>query len=112
MLAGDSHNAWAFELANAGKPAGVEFGVHGTTSPGFEGSLRGIAPDRLAQSLLARNAELKWCETSRRGYMTVSLTREAVRCDWHLLATVRERRIEIQNVSATSARGSKRLVFS
>lgn len=111
-LAGDSHNAWAFDLANDGKPAGVEFGVQSVTSPGFENSLRGVAPDRLAGSLVAANPELKWCDTSRRGYMTVSFTPDEVRCDWHLLDTVRDRSLAATTRTARVARGGNRLALT
>lgn len=90
-LAGDSHNAWAYDLANDGRPAGVEFGVQGVTSPGLESYMRGAAPERVAAALVATNPELKWCDTSRRGYMTLSLSPDAAQCDWHFLETIRER---------------------
>lgn len=110
-IAGDSHNAWAFELANGGKPAGVEFGTNSVTSPGFEASLRGITPDRVAQSLIAANPELKWCDTSRRGYMTLSFTPDELRCDWQLLDTVRERSMHAATQTARVARGRRRMTI-
>lgn len=90
-LAGDSHNAWAFDLVTDGKPAGVEFGVQGTTSPGYESYLRGIDPKIVARSLVDTNPDLKWCDTAQRGYMMVSLTPEAAQCDWHFMETIRTR---------------------
>lgn len=90
-LAGDTHNAWAFDLVEDGKPAGVDFGVQGTTSPGYESYLRGIDPSVVARSLIAADPTLKWCDTSRRGYMTLSLAHDEARCDWHLLDTIRAR---------------------
>lgn len=90
-LAGDSHNAWAHDLANNGSPAGVEFGVQGVTSPGMESYMRGADPKQVAAALIGANPELKWCETERRGYMTLSLTPDAAQCDWHFLETIRAR---------------------
>ena len=90
-LAGDSHNAWAYDLANNGSPAGVEFGVQGVTSPGMESYMRGADPKQVAAALIGTNPELKWCETERRGYMTLSLTPDAAQCDWHFLETIRAR---------------------
>ena len=43
VICGDSHNAWAFDLAQDGKPAGVEFAGHSVTSPGLN---RRSAPTR------------------------------------------------------------------
>ena len=112
-LAGDSHNAWAFNLTNGGKSAGVEFATPAVTSPGFESELKGIAPEALATSLKAANPEIAWCDTARRGYMMVTLTREAARCDWTLLETIREKGVlTAQTVTATSARGSRRLTVA
>jgi alkaline phosphatase D len=110
-IAGDSHNAWAFELANDGKPAGVEFGTNSVSSPGLEWSLRGIAPDRLAQSLVAANPELKWCDTARRGYMTLSFTPDELRCDWQQLDTVRDRAFSAATQTARVARGAARMAL-
>jgi alkaline phosphatase D len=108
-IAGDSHNAWAFELANDGRPAGVEFGTQSVTSPGFEGSLRGVTPERVARSLVAANPELKWCDTARRGYMILSFTPDELRTDWHLLDTVRERSTRAAVQTARVARGRSRM---
>jgi alkaline phosphatase D len=112
MIAGDTHNAWAFDLANEERPAGVEFGGQSVSSPGFEGSLRGIAPKDLAAALVAENAELKWCDTARRGYMTVTLSAEEARCDWHFLETIRERSTKLaETVTARTSRGTNRLTL-
>ena len=109
-LAGDSHNAWAFELAEAGTAAGVEFGTPGVTSPGYEAYLRAIDPAEVARLMVETNPELKWCDTSRRGYMTLSLTPDAARCDWHLLETIAARSTAMLAApTATVAHGSNRM---
>lgn len=91
VLAGDSHNAWANNLASGNAPAGVEFGGHSVTSPGAESSLSWIAPERLAADTVALNPGLKWCDTSRRGYMAVELTPSRSSCEWRFMDTVRQR---------------------
>lgn len=73
VLSGDSHNAWAYDLAQDGRPAGVEFAGHAVTSPGYESSTA-ADPKAIARALVETNAELKWCDTSRRGYMALTLT--------------------------------------
>lgn len=90
VLCGDSHNAWAFDLAQDGKPAGVEFAGHSVTSPGYENSVS-VDPKVVANALVDANPELKWCDTSRRGYMAVTLTPEKVTNDWLFVDTVTER---------------------
>ncbi len=90
VIAGDSHNAWAYDLAQDGRPAGVEFAGHAVTSPGYESSTA-ADPKVIARALVETNPELKWCDTSRRGYMALMLTPDAVRNDWLFADTVRQR---------------------
>ena len=91
VLSGDSHNGWAFDLAADGQPAGVEFAGHSVTSPGLEGYFSGVSSDAVAAALRDTNPTLKWADLGRRGYMTVELTPEAARCDWHFVSDIRER---------------------
>ena len=90
VLSGDSHNAWAYDLAQDGRPAGVEFAGHAVTSPGYESSTA-ADPKAIARALVETNAELKWCDTSRRGYMALTLTPDQVRNDWLFADTIRQR---------------------
>jgi alkaline phosphatase D len=48
VLAGDSHNAWAFDLDHKGQRVGVELAGHSVTSPGADGTIRWRKPDALA----------------------------------------------------------------
>lgn len=91
VVTGDSHNGWAYDLPEGGKPAGVEFGGHSVTSPGFEQSTRGIDPKMVAGALLNKNnPELRWVDTSNRGYMHLSLTPQAATNEWVFMDTVRD----------------------
>jgi alkaline phosphatase D len=90
VISGDSHNAWAYDLAQDGKPAGVEFAGHAVTSPGYESSTA-TDPKVIARALVETNTELKWCDTSRRGYMALTLMPDQVRNDWLFAETVRTR---------------------
>jgi len=111
VISGDSHNAWAFDLAEGGKAAGVEFGGQSVTSPGYEEAL--VAnPAVVRDGLVARNSELKWCDTSRRGYMAVAFTPENVRCDWVFMQTVRNQSLATgPGQSATVARGRRQMAL-
>ena len=91
VLAGDSHNAWAFDLEHQGNRIGVEMACHSVTSPGAEQSLAWVKPDALARASVARNPQLKWCDTARRGYTAIELTPASATAEWRFLATVRER---------------------
>uniref|UniRef100_UPI0035C94857 alkaline phosphatase D family protein n=1 Tax=uncultured Sphingomonas sp. TaxID=158754 RepID=UPI0035C94857 len=88
VLSGDSHNAWAFDLGQDGKPVGVEFAGHAVTSPGYEAATR-ADPKLVAATLVRANPELKWCDTSRRGYMAMTLTPTSASNDWIMLDTIK-----------------------
>ncbi|MGB7408996.1 MAG: alkaline phosphatase D family protein [Pontixanthobacter sp.] len=103
VLAGDSHNGWAFELKNDGAPAGVEFAGQSVTSPGFEGTIGWIDPDVLARTVVAGNSELKWADTSRRGYMAVELTPDAVTCEYRFTGDVRRRTSSVTDTHRMAA---------
>ena len=90
VISGDSHNGWAYDLAQDGKAAGVEFAGHGVTSPGYESAIK-VDPKQVAAALVASSPELKWCDTSRRGYMVLTLTPERVTNDWIFVDTIKAR---------------------
>jgi len=90
MLSGDSHNAWAYSLAEGGRPAGVEFAGQAVTSGGIEGDLT-VDPKIVAQGFVAANPELKWADTSRRGYMMIDITPQRVTGEWLFMQTIKAR---------------------
>jgi alkaline phosphatase D len=90
VLCGDSHNAWAFDLAQDDRPAGVEFAGHSVTSPGYENAVS-IDPRQVAAALVAASPELKWCDTSHRGYMALTLTPDRATNDWVFVDTILQR---------------------
>lgn len=91
VLSGDSHNGWAFEFGEGGKPAGVEFGGHSVTSPGYETYFKGAAPATVAERVVQSSPELKWADTSNRGYMAIELTPERVTGEWVMMEDIRTR---------------------
>jgi alkaline phosphatase D len=102
VLAGDTHNAWAFDLAHEGTPVGVELGGNSVSSPGFETYLTFVKPDTLAAALVAENEQLKWADTAQRGYMMVELTPARATTEYRFVAGIRQR--------STRLAGTKRLV--
>ncbi|WP_375421157.1 alkaline phosphatase D family protein [uncultured Sphingomonas sp.] len=90
VISGDSHNAWAYDLAQDGKPAAVEFAGQAVTSPGYEAGV-GTDPKTVAASLVRANRELKWCDTSRRGYMAMTIAPDRVTNDWIMVDTIKQR---------------------
>ena len=101
-LTGDSHNAWAFDLAHGSEAVGVELAGQSVTSPGYESYLSTLPPRDFAGALVGHNPQLKWAETSRRGYMAVELTPAKAICEWRFNDTVRQR--------STTLAGTHRLV--
>ncbi|MBS0478136.1 MAG: alkaline phosphatase D family protein [Proteobacteria bacterium] len=90
VISGDSHNGWAYDLGQAGRPAGVEFAGQSVTSNGYEGSTK-TDPRVIAAGLVAANPELKWCDTSRRGYMALTITPARVSNDWMFVDSIKTR---------------------
>ncbi len=91
VLAGDTHNAWGFELTHGADKVGVEIGVSSVSSPGLESNLPAIAPRDFARSVVERNAELAWADTAQRGYAMVELSRDKAVAEFRFTDSVRAR---------------------
>ena len=103
-LAGDTHNAWGFDLAHSGEKVGVEFATHSVSSPGLESYLGAIPPQNLARAVVSHNGSLKYADTSQRGYMVVELTPNTASAEFRFMAGIRQR--------STSIAGTKRISTS
>jgi alkaline phosphatase D len=91
-LAGDTHNAWASNLADAqGVAVGVEFATSSVTSPGFETFFPTENPQTLARGLEALIGPLAYTDSSQRGYMIVTATATECRADWRYVDTIYNR---------------------
>lgn len=101
VLAGDTHNGWAFELDTGGTKAGVEFGTPGVTSPGLERSLGMIPPTDFARAAVQANDQLKWADTSQRGYMAIELTPTRAVTEYRFVESIKTR--------STRLAGTKRI---
>ncbi|MEL6876678.1 MAG: alkaline phosphatase D family protein [Pseudomonadota bacterium] len=114
VLAGDTHNGWAFELDHGGAGAkervGVEFGVPGVTSPGLESALPMLPPGAFAKSAASANEQLVWADTSQRGYMLVELTPTRATTEMRFVDTIKSRSTRLAGVKRlTSEAGSQRI---
>ncbi|TIX49844.1 alkaline phosphatase [Alteraurantiacibacter aquimixticola] len=79
FLTGDSHSFWANQLADdAGRPAGIELGTAGVSSPGdFVASGFGDALSRQLDTVFAQHVpEVVWTDNMHQGYVRLDLTRE------------------------------------
>lgn len=95
VLAGDTHNGWAFELAQDNAQVGVELGVCSVSSPGFESYLSFIPPADLASALVSTNDQLVWADTAQRGYMVVELTPARAVTEYRFVAGIRQRSTQL-----------------
>lgn len=110
VLAGDTHNGWAFELGHQGAKVGVELGVCSVSSPGFEAYLSFIPPANLADALVGANAQLKWADTAQRGYMVVELTPTQAVTEYRFTGGVKQRSARLAGTKRiTSEKGSGKL---
>ena len=110
VLAGDTHNAWAFDLAHNGAPVGVEFGTSSVSSPGFESYLSSVPPQLLEGALVGANEELKWADTSQRGYMMVELTPEAASSEFRFVAGTKTRSTQLAGTKKLSVQAGARVL--
>lgn len=90
VLAGDTHNAWAFDLKADDNVVAAEFGTPSVTSPGLEKYIP-ISPRKLSRAVTKASNELKWTNTVQRGYVLLTVTQERVRADYYFLDTVSDR---------------------
>jgi alkaline phosphatase D len=92
VLAGDTHNAWANDLADLqGNAIGVEFAGTSVSSPGFETIFPNENPIEFARGLEALIGPLVYADTSRRGFLLITATEAECRADWRYVSTVLSR---------------------
>ena len=96
VLAGDSHSFWANELSDAsGTLVAAEFGTTGVTSPGFADMLPG-AP--LNEALIARNPEVKYCDSAAKGFVKLTLTRDKAVAEMVAVSTIYAPEYEVKTL--------------
>ena len=102
-LSGDSHNGWFTNLTTlAGEKLGVEFAATSVSAPGFESAgLAGLASSIDGSALvptlgaaavgagLGLIDDVNYCDTTRRGYLLVTVTADAVKGEYVYINTVK-----------------------
>jgi alkaline phosphatase D len=103
-LAGDTHNAWASNLTDAaGQRVGVEFATASVSSPGFERALPLISGPVLSDAFPRLVSDLRYAETSKRGYLVLTLTPAEARGDWTEVSTVLSRSYSVRLAASLHA---------
>lgn len=111
VLAGDTHNAWASDLQDQfGRAVGVEFATAAVSSPGLECSFPKVEANQVASCMREMLPQLRYAQTSMRGYMLITATEKEVRCDWRFVDTVHSQNFKRQaGHSLRVAAGKKHL---
>lgn len=94
VLTGDSHSFWANSLKDAeGRPAGVELGTAGITSPGdFVESGFGDDLSRQLDLAFAQHCpEIDWTDNMHQGYVRLELARDAALATFVAVDTISDR---------------------
>ena len=87
VLSGDSHAAWANDLADAsGAAVATEFGTTAITSPSYGDVLPGIG-EAIAQA----NDEVAFCDQQGKGYLLLTLTASEAVAEFRAVSTVTAR---------------------
>lgn len=111
VLAGDTHNAWASNLADAGgTPVGVEFATASVSSPGLEEYVSEVAPAELAASFVDIVGPLQYAETTHRGFMVVTASAEACQAEWRFVSTVKAADHEVFAGATWQVRSGQRVL--
>jgi alkaline phosphatase D len=107
-LAGDTHNAWAFNLRNAqGNAVGIELGTPGISSPGLESFLP-LPIETTQASFLASSPELVEADTSQRGWALLTLTPSGAETQFRYVSTVLSREYSVTSSAPLRASAGKR----
>jgi len=95
VLAGDTHNAWAFNMKNRiGDDFGVEIGAPGITSPGME-SFIPATTETVEDSLRLSSPEIAYVDASRRGWAEATVAPDSVSARWHYVDTILDRNFKV-----------------
>jgi alkaline phosphatase D len=95
FLTGDSHDFWANRLADAtGRPAGIELGTSGITSPGdfVDSGFDRATSARLDAALAEHNPEVVWTDNLYNGFVKLVLGRDRGEATFVAVDTVVSRR--------------------
>jgi len=95
VLAGDTHNAWGFNLKNeTGENFGIEIGAPAITSPGWETYVP-IDPKVIEDAVKKSSTELAYLDASRRGWAEVTLSQESVLSRWHFVDEILDKNYKV-----------------
>lgn len=104
VLAGDTHNAWHSDLTlMSGQKVGEEFATSSVTSPGLEAYLS-LPPAQVKAIFEGVVKDLKWMDSSRRGYLKLTVTSGQVQGEWLFIDTITSRTYKVDVPAAAEKR--------
>jgi len=92
-LAGDTHNAWAFNLTpdNEDSPVAVEMATPSVSSPGMENYFSNNDPVELSKRFVDRNPDMVYQNSHQRGWLHLTLKSDECIGQWRFVDTVKSR---------------------
>ena len=104
VLAGDTHNAWHSNLTLMnGRKVGEEFATSSVSSPGLETYLA-LPPAQVKAIFEGVVNDLKWMDSSRRGYLKLSISPAQVQGEWFFIDTISSRTYKVETPTAAEKR--------
>jgi alkaline phosphatase D len=104
VLAGDTHNAWHSDLTLlSGQKVGEEFATSSVSSPGLETYLA-LPPAQVKAIFEGVVKDLKWMDSSRRGYLKLSITPSQVQGEWFFIDTITSKAYKVDTPTASEKR--------
>ena len=104
VLAGDTHNAWHSDLTlMSGQKVGEEFATSSVSSPGLEAYLS-LPPAQVKAIFEGVVKDLKWMDSSRRGYLKLTVSTAQVQGEWLFIDTISSRTYKVNTPTAAEKR--------
>ena len=103
VLAGDTHNAWCSRLTLVnGTVVGQEYGTSSVSSPGFEEYLSALPPAQTKQIFEGVVNDLRYADTSRRGFLLMTFTPTEAKGTFCFVSTVKSRTYTVDATTTLS----------
>jgi alkaline phosphatase D len=101
ILTGDTHIAWANEVADAQGRVAVEFGTTSVTSPSEAAYFSPFGVD-FAAGVRARNPHIKYTDPEHHGFLLLTLSKEQALAEFFAVSTILSKTFETTRVAAFS----------
>ncbi|MGD9979696.1 MAG: alkaline phosphatase [Hyphomonadaceae bacterium] len=99
VVTGDTHTAWANEVNDSQGRVAVEFGATSITSPGDGEYFTPFGID-FAAGVRARNPHVKYTDSSKRGFLLLTLTPEQATAEFFQVSNIESREYELTRAAA------------